>query len=149
MRTVTLVCLLVGAGSAFAQDGAKPYPIFTGDQLDATMKTVGPNVSGVRAALGAGDLALAKERAIRAREQLATTVTFWRDRERDDAVRLLREVLEGFDALDTALSQESPEPSTLDGIAARIGAGCAACHAVYREQDPASDEYRLNDTALR
>ena len=46
------------------------------------MTTLGPNVAGVRAALASGDHSTAKERAIRSREQLATTITFWRDRER-------------------------------------------------------------------
>ena len=112
-----------------------PYPIFTEAHLDATMTTLGPNVAGVRAALAAGDYATAKERAIRSREQLATTITFWRDRDRQDAVAWLRAALNGLDALDTVLSVESVDAAGAAAIAGGITEACAACHAVYREPD--------------
>ena len=126
----------------------KPYPIFTPDQLDATMKILGPNVAGVRASLAGGDVATAKERAIRSREQLATTATFWRDHERDDAVTFLRTALDRMDALDAALSTQTVDPSAVASLVAAIGDACAACHAVYRDQDPATQEYRLRQSAL-
>jgi hypothetical protein len=148
MRLVALVGLLAAASVVSAQDATKPYPIFTADQLDATMKTVGPNVVGLRAALAADDLELAKERGIRAREQLATTMTFWRDRERDDAVGLLRDVLRSFDALDTALSRDAVDRGAVDRLSTEIGSGCAACHASYRREGP-DGGYLLNESALR
>ena len=82
--------LLVVSTSGSAQE--RPYPIYTVHHLDATMKTLGPNVAGVRAALVEADYLTAKQRAIRSREQLATTVTFWRDREREDALLWLLSV---------------------------------------------------------
>ena len=87
-----MAAVLMLPAVAAGQQG--PYPIFTDAHLDAIMTTLGPNVAGVRAALSAGDYATAKERAIRSREQLATTITFWRDRDREDAVGWLRAALE-------------------------------------------------------
>ena len=143
---VSLCLLIVSAGAVAAQD--KPYPIFTADHLDATMKTLGPNVAGLRASLTDGDFTTAKERTIRSREQLAPTVTFWRDNERDDAVTMLRAALDRMDALDAALSTDAVDPTVVNTLATEIGGACAACHAVYREQDPVTRDYRIKQSAL-
>ena len=125
------------------------YPIFTADQLDATMKTLGPNLSGVQSAVREQDYTAAKALAIRSREQLAVTVTFWRDQERVDAVRLLRVVLDELDGLDGLLSAPEVSAATVEPALTRIQDGCEACHQVYREQDPATGAYRLRQSALR
>jgi cytochrome c556 len=93
------------------------------------------------------DYESAKAQLTRAREQLAITVTFWRDKKKDDAVRMLRETLERTDDLDAALSVESVNPSTITAASQRLGAACQACHAVYRAQDPATKAYRLKPGA--
>ncbi len=139
--------LLLFAATVTAQD--KPYPIFTLDHLAATMKTLGPNVAGLRVSLADGDFTTAKERVIRSREQLAVTVTFWRDNGRDDAVTLLRAALDRMDALDAALSIEEVDSTEVETLASEIGGACGACHAVYREQDPVTTEYRLKQAALQ
>ena len=146
--TVAVVLTTVAAAAVALAAQDKPYPIFTLDHLDAAMKTLGPNVAGVRASLADGDFAAAKARVIRSREQLAVTVTFWRDRGRDDAVTLLRTVLDRMDALDAALSVEEVNPASVAALATEIGDACSACHAVYREQDPVTSEYRLRQSAL-
>ena len=138
--------LLLFAAPVSAQD--KPYPIFTLDHLDATMRRLGANVVGLRASLADGDFTAAKARVIRSREQLAITVTFWRDTGRDDAVALLRTVLDRMDALDAALSVETVDPTAVETLVTQIGDACTACHAVYREQDPVTREYRLTPGAL-
>ncbi len=148
-KTALLVALiwgLTGPAPALAQDTS--YPIFTADHLDATMKTLGPNVAGLQAALRDGDYATAKERAIRSREQLAVTMTFWRDHERDDAVQLVRAVLAELDALDRLLSTPEVDAARLEPRLTGIRNGCQACHGVYREQDSATGEYRLKQSAL-
>ena len=141
---LTAAVVLLPAGTA-AQQG--PYPIFTEAHLDATMATLGPNVAGVRAALDAADYSTAKERAIRSREQLATTITFWRDRDREDAVRWLRTALKRLDALDTVLSVESVDAAAAASIADQIGEACTACHETYREPD-GDGRYRVKSSAL-
>ena len=146
---------LAGPGLAFVvlattvTAAQKPYPIFTLGHLDASMKTLGPNVAGISASLSDGDFTTAKERTIRSREQLAITVTFWRDNGRDDAVTLLRTVLERMDALDAALSVEEVDAKAVDLLATEIGRACGACHAVYREQNPVTREYRLRQSAVQ
>ena len=143
--SVLAAAALLLPASSPAQQG--PYPIFTEAHLDATMTTLGPNVAGVRAALAAGDYSTAKERAIRSREQLATTITFWRDRDRDDAVGWLRTALNRLDALDTVLSAESVDAAAAGAIGADITEACNACHTVYREDD-GDGGFRMRTSAL-
>ena len=144
---VVLTTVAAAVVALAAQD--KPYPIFTLDHLDAAMKTLGPNVAGIRVSLADGDVATAKARGIRSREQLAVTVTFWRDRGRDDAVTLLRAVLDRMDALDAALSVEEVDSASVATLATEIDGACSACHTIYREQDPVTSEYRLRQSALQ
>ena len=124
-----------------------PVALVGGQNAGITMTTLGPNVAGVRAALAAGDYSTTKERAIRSREQLATTITFWRDRDPEDAVRWLRTALSRLDALDTALSAESVDAAAAVAIGDEIAEACNACHAVYRELD-GDGGYRVNASAL-
>ena len=119
------------------------YPIFTRDQLESTMKALGPNFLAARTSLDTSDFETAKAQLIRTREQLATTITFWRDREKDDAATFVRNTIALLDQLDDALSAERTDRTTIDGLVRGIGAGCQACHAVYRVQDPVTNEYSL------
>ena len=137
---LSLGLVLVGV-IASAQD--RPYPIFSADHLDATMKTLGPNFAGATAALANNNYETAKERITRSREQLATTITFWRDNQKDDAIAFLRDTVRKMDDLDAALSVDSIDSVTVNALAAEIGAACQACHMVYRDQDPVTKEYRL------
>ena len=121
----------------------KPYPIYTPDHLSATMETLGPNFTATMQSLEAADYAITKERLSRSREQLATTVTFWRDHERDDAIRYVRAALQGMDDLDVALSVDQVDSMAALTVAEEIRSACTSCHAVYREQDSTTGEYRL------
>ena len=128
---------------AVAQAQDNPYPIFTVGNLATTMDTMGPNFDAARRALGDEDYAFAKERFIRAREQLAITITFWRQNDRDDAAQWVREAVRGLDDLDNILSAENIDGDAVTSRAGQVNRVCASCHAVYRERDPDSGEYRL------
>jgi hypothetical protein len=139
--------LAAGLASPAAQD-KNPYPIFTPENLESTMKTVGLNFGGASQALAKGDYETAKPQFVRLREQLATTITFWRDRKRDDAIKMVRNAVTKLDDLDTALSAETVDPAAVSAIAKEVGAACEACHSVYREQDPVTKAYRVKASAL-
>ena len=136
------------AGSGLhAQDGPKPYPIYTADHLAGTMETLGPNFAAAVRALEAGDYPAAKERLARAREQLATTITFWRQRDRDDGIGFVRSAIGAMDELDAAMSMDAVDAAAASGFAADVQATCNACHGVYREPDPEGG-FRLRAAAL-
>ena len=146
-RSIVLaLAVLFAAGvmlGSHAQAQTSQYPIFTTDAFVSTMKTIGQNYAGVNQALTQGDIEAAKSRTIRAREQLATTVTFWRKNKKDDAVKMLQASTAKFDELDNLLSKTPVDKDAASAAAKQIGGTCQSCHAVYREQDPATKAYKI------
>ena len=141
--TAAGAALLVVAGAAVAAQ-PRPYPVYNEYHLDRTMKLVGRNFAGAREALDSGEFDTAKALFTRTREQVAVSITFWRHNEREDGVRMLRDVLDGLDALDAALSRPPIDAARAAELAAGADAACQACHAVYRVQDPDTGEYSVN-----
>ena len=120
-----------------------PYRNYTQEKFEENMQAAGRNYAAVASLIGNSDYESAKAQLTRAREQLAITITFWRDRQRDDAVAMLRSALTGMDALDAVLGASPVDPAAVKAASQRVDAACNACHNVYREQDPATKAYRL------
>src|SRR5689334_10667398 len=120
--------LVVLVASAAAQT---KYPIFTAANFVDTMKIVGVNFSAVNAAIASQDFPTAKAQLIRSRERLALTITFWRDRKKDDAVTILRDALNGMDDLDTLLSATPVNSAAASAAVKQIGTKCQSCHTAY------------------
>lgn len=139
--------LVVVAG--FTATAQKQYPIFTPDHLDSAMKTVGLAFGLVNASLAKNDFENSKDYLSRSRDQLATTITFWRDNKKDDAIKMLRDTVMKMDDLDAALSAEKIDPTAVNTLAKQVDAACEACHAIYREQDPATKAYRLKPGSVQ
>jgi len=125
-----------------------PYPIYTAGHLAAAMETLGPNFTATMRSLDAADYPTTKQRLSRSREQLATTITFWRDHEKEDAVGFVRAALRAMDELDTALSTERVDLGAMTMAVGQVRAACASCHDLYREQDAATGEFRLKSGAV-
>jgi hypothetical protein len=135
--------LAASSAAGLAQEKAQKYPIFTADHLDDAMKTVGLAFTLTRSSIDKNAAETAKDYLVRARDQLATTITFWRDRKNDDAIAILRETLKKMDALDAAMSTETVDIKAASTLAGSVNQSCEACHTKYREQDPATKVYRV------
>jgi hypothetical protein len=153
---MTLALKLVGAlamaavvGNAAAAQKKNPYRNYTEEKFVENMQAAGRNYAAVTTLIGGSDYESAKAQLTRAREQLAITITFWRDRQKDDAVRMLREALNGMDGLDLVLGASPVDAAAVKSASARVNAACNACHAVYREQDPATKAYRLKPGSVQ
>ena len=149
-RSILAVSLVVvGTSIGLAQE--RQYPIFTADHLNSAMKTVGLAFDLARHSIEKNDPELAKDYLVRARDQLATTITFWRDRKKEDAIAMLRDNLKKMDALDTAISvaKDKMDMPAVVELAKQVNTSCEACHARYREQDTVSKEYRVKPELLK
>jgi hypothetical protein len=141
---------IVAGGMGAAQEKPlpgkeKPYPIFTVDHFLSAMKTVGQAYGAVNVAISREEIEDSKAYLAISRDRLATTITFWRDRKKDDAIKMLRETLAKMDELDVALSAEKLDRAAANAISKQIGASCETCHAVYREQDPSTKAFRIKN----
>jgi hypothetical protein len=147
LPVLAILTLSTIAAAATGQQVA--YPIYTQDDFVKTMKSVGQNFGAINASLTTNDFEAAKGRVVRSREQLATTVTFWRDHKKDDAIKMWRAAIVKMDELDAALSAENVDKDAASALVKQVGAACAACHAQYREQDPATKAYRLKPGSVQ
>ena len=120
-----------------------PYRNYTQEKFEENMQAAGRNYAAVTSLVGNNDYESAKAQLTRAREQLAITITFWRDRKKDDAVAMLKSALTGIDNLDAVLGASPVDPAAVRAASQKVDAACTACHSVYREQDPATNAYRL------
>jgi hypothetical protein len=143
LKLVGALVIAVAAVNAAAAQKKNPYLNYTEEKFVENMQAAGRNYAAVSTFIAGADYESAKAQLTRAREQLAITITFWRDRQKDDAVRMLRETLNGMDGLDAVLGAAPIDPAALKTASGRVNAACGACHAVYREQDPATKAYRL------
>jgi len=144
---VASLALVLGGSAAFGQEQAPKYPIFKAEHLEEAMKTIGLAFTLTRSAIDKNSPENAKDYLVRARDQLATTITYWRDRKNEDAIATLRETLKKMDALDAAMSAETVDMKAAATLAGSIGQSCEACHAKYREQDPTTKAYRVKPDA--
>jgi hypothetical protein len=142
-----LAAVLLTSTAATAQKN--PYRSYTEDKFVQNMQTASRNYAAVTELLSKSDYESAKAQLTRAREQLAITMTFWQDRKKDDAITLLRRALERTDELDTVLSAESVDATAVKTAAQGLNASCQACHAAFRDQDPATKAYRVKPAALK
>ena len=143
VKLVGTLAIALAVGNTAAAQKKNPYRNYTEEKFVENMQSAGRNYAAVTDLVAGGDYESAKAQLTRAREQLAITITFWRDRQNDAAVRMLREALTGMDGLDAALGGASVDPAAVKAASGRVNAACNACHAVYREQDPATKAYRL------
>ena len=141
LRMVAIV-MAVGGVIAAAQEAAS-YPVFTQAKFVSAMKAAGLNSAAANHSLEGRDYEAAKAQLIRSREQIATTISFWRDRKNPDGVNLVRAAVRSLDAADIALSKETVDPATVNALVKDVGAACEACHRAFREQDPATKAYRF------
>src|SRR3982074_637688 len=87
--------VVVGVASSGAKVAAqeKAYPIFTAEHFVSAMKTVGQAFVAVKASIGRTEFEDSKSYLVISRDRLATTITLWRDRKKDDAIKMLRDTV--------------------------------------------------------
>ena len=141
--------LVVALAAAVGAAQKNPYRNYNQEKFVDNMQTAARNYGAVTQFIGKNDYESAKAQLTRAREQLAITMQFWRDKNKSDAVAMLREALNSMDNLDVALSAEKIDPAALTAASQRVGRACGACHAVYREQDPATKAYRIKPGSVQ
>ena len=149
VKLVGVLAIAFGIGNAPAAQQKNPYRDYTPEKFAENMQTAGRNYAAVTDLLAKREYEPAKAQLTRAREQLAITITFWRDRKKDDAVKLLRDALRAMDDLDVTLSAELLQPPDISTAANRVAAACEACHARHRDQDPATKSYRIKPESLK
>src|SRR5689334_523116 len=93
LAAMAAASLVVVAASSVALAQKNPYRSYNEEKFVQNMQTAGRNYAAVNDLIGKKDYESAKAQLTRAREQLAITVQFWRDKKKDEALKLLRDSL--------------------------------------------------------
>ena len=116
--------------------------VATPEDLDKTMKKIGPAQTAAAKAIQSMAWADAKAQIAIVKQALTDTEPFWATHKKDEAVKLLKESVARVTAVEEAVSAPMPDQQAALGAFKQVGATCAACHKQYREQDE-NQQYRL------
>ena len=143
-RNVLLAAALVVSASA----SAAAQKVFTADELRVVERIVGTYFESAKSLSTAQDYETAKVRLIVAREYLARSWTFWTLLARGDAARMVTEATAALDALDDRLSEVPIDPARVQAAVHQASARCAACHAEFRVEHPATGTFGIKPGIL-
>jgi len=114
VSSVVIMLAMPGGNAAGAQK-KNPYRNYTEEKFVENMQSAGRNYAAVTNLVAGGDYESAKAQLTRAREQLAITITFWRDRQKDDAVRMLARALKVQHRIDDVFKRLRSRQSAIFG----------------------------------
>jgi cytochrome c556 len=124
--------LVVGAGAvAFAQT-----KVTTPDELDKTMKKVGPALQATNKALASGATAEASKQLAIIKQAMVDSREFWVLHKKQDALDANKLVMEKIESLEKMLAAPSPDAQAVQAaLKQEVGAACRQCHETYRVRD--------------
>ena len=136
---IACVLLLVGADLAAQQrggTGGTPGVIGGPEDHAKLMKSNAQANGALNKAVGSGAYADARMQIGTLRQNLTTLQSFWAERKRDDAVKILKGGLSQLDAIDKILGAANVDQKAVQAAAMQFGGNtCGGCHKLYREGD--------------
>jgi len=131
-RFVTYVSMLALTASVGLKAADK---VQTAEELDKTMKKIGPAQQAVNKAIQAMAYADAKKQLDLIETELKDAQNFWVVKKREDATKFTQETLTKIDGLKKLLDAKTPDPMAITTAYRQVGTACATCHRVYRSTD--------------
>jgi cytochrome c556 len=124
--------MVVGAGAlAFAQT-----KVTTPEDLDKTMKKVGPALQATNKALASGATAEASKQLAIIKQAITDSREFWVVHKKQDALDANKLTLDKIDAVEKMLAAPSPNAQAVQAaLKQEVGAACRQCHETYRARD--------------
>jgi hypothetical protein len=123
------------AWSGLVVVGFAQMKVSTPEDLDKTMKKVGPASRAVPKAIASGDFAEVKTQLGIMRQGLIDAESFWVEHKRQDAVDFNKTAVAKLDAYIKVASATPVDPAAVEAAGRELGPACSACHKVYRSQD--------------
>lgn len=108
------------------------------DEYRKAMLAVAGGFGGANKALASGAVADAKTGVANAKANMEAIHAFFVEKKKDDLAMLAKATVDKLAAVETALNGD---PATAGPAVKEVGGTCQACHAKYRDQDPATKAY--------
>ena len=131
-RLITYVSMLALAATVGLRAADK---VQTVEELDKTMKRIGPAQQAVNKALQAMNYAEAQKQLDLIEAELKDAQNFWVVKKRADATKFTQETLTKIDGLKKLLEAKPADPMAITTSYREVGTACATCHRVYRTTD--------------
>ena len=117
------------------------------EELDKTMKKVGPASQTMGKAAGSGAWADVRTALATMKQGVTDAENFWILNKREDAQKFTKETLAKLDAAIKLVATDPADPAAAVTAIKEIGATCRQCHMVYRAQD-ANQNYILKPGSI-
>ena len=140
---VALMLMWVG----FVAVGVAQTKVTTVEELDKTMKKVGPASRAVPKAIASGNLAEAKTQLEIMRQGLTDAENFWVLNKKDDAVKFNKDAVAKIEEYIKAVSATPSDAEAITAAGRAVMPTCGGCHKVYRAQD-AEQNYILKPGSI-
>ena len=131
-KSCVAALMVVGAGVlAFAQ--AK---VTTPEELDKTMKKVGPALQAANKALASGAPAEATKQLAIIKQAIIDSREFWVTHKKDDALEANKLTVEKIEGVEKLLAAPPPDAQAVQAaLKQEVGGACRQCHEKYRVRD--------------
>ncbi len=116
---------------------AQSVTVTTVEDHDKAMKAILGHSRVVLKLLDAGDLQEMKRNYLGIRDQLVGVRGFWEAKKNDDAVAMVKTAIAKAEGIVAAVDAKADRP-TMDARIKELVDSCGACHAKFREPDPAT-----------
>ncbi len=120
--------------------------VATPEDYDKAMKAIGAAFGATNKAVQSGAMADAKTQLATALTTMAAVQAFWVEKMKDDPAMIAKDSVAKMQVLDKALS--GSDPAAVAPAFKDVGGTCGACHAKYREQDPATKAFSIKAGTL-
>src|ERR1051325_5063996 len=131
-RFITYVSALALAATVAVRAADK---VQTVEELNKSMKKIGPAQQAVNKAIQAMAYADAKKQLEAIELELKDAQNFWVVKKREDATKFTQETLTKIDGLKKLLDAKTPDAMAITTSYREVGTACATCHRVYRTTD--------------
>ena len=110
--------------------------VTTPDDLDKTMKKVGPALQAANKALASGAIPEATKQIATMKQAIIDSREFWVVHKKDDAIEANKTVVAKIEAVEKLLASPSPDAQAVQAaLKQEVGAACRTCHEKYRVRD--------------
>ena len=110
--------------------------VTTPEELDKTMKKVGPALQATNKALASGALPEASKQLATIKQAIIDSREFWVTHKKDDAIEANKTAVAKIEAVEKMLAAPAPDAQAVQAaLKQEVGAACRTCHEKYRVRD--------------
>ena len=110
--------------------------VTTPEELDKTMKKVGPALQATNKALASGAFDEASKQLAIIKQAMVDSREFWVAHKKDDALEANKLTLDKIEAVEKLLASPTKDAQAVQAaLKQEVGAACRQCHETYRVRD--------------